>query len=372
MKTVAPRNIYFDAHCHLFNIGDVSLSSIVKRYSKAIRPEDLKTFGELIHFLKKKRILHLLSVLESEIPDIINSVYAELTAHPFTRKKVKVLFPLIMDFEGDNSFEKLMTQADALRKGIDDFYRNTRAKDLFIFPFLGIDVRHFTDKHALEKTLKDSFGKIIRPAKGKTGLENGDYIGIKLYPPLGFDANPSTTKDRELIEELFSFCSEHRIPVTCHCSKLGINAAADFIAKTDPENWLPLVKAYPNLIINFAHCGGKITRGILPSWSRTILEMARDNENIYTDISFIADGKRDMKRLSAIIAADGKGAFSLRDKVLFGTDFSIVLLKTENLSGYLDRALESLEDRLTDFSSRNVLRFLGDGIVSRLPFKVEG
>jgi hypothetical protein len=362
---VTMKNLFFDAHCHLFNVGDVSLSALLGRYIKSPRLSDIGTIIGVLKQTTLRRTVNLLQVLEKDIPDIIADVYASLSAIDGLSGSTKVLLPQIMDFQGVNCNERLIGQVKSLQSGIREFFEKSGVKDLYIFPFLGIDTRHF-DVVELQAFLNRMFDKAINMRT----LENGDFMGIKVYPPLGFDPDPENEKDRESVNCLLEFCNRHRIPITCHCSSLGFNTDEKYLTKTNPAKWLKVMEKgrYENLILNLAHFGGRIGLG----WSKTISHMITNLANVYTDISYIADNTWEMKRLKRMIRSGNHGSYRIEDKVLFGSDFSIVLLKTNSLEDYLKRSISNIRRYYANFTNLNVQRYLGERIMSLLPFNING
>ncbi len=355
-------DFFFDAHCHLFNFNNISLSSLLERYTKSMKIGDLKTLFEVLAITKIDRIINLFRTYELEIEHIIEHMYQSLMNVPDLKNKIKIILPLIMDFEAVNPDEKLSDQVKYLKGGIKKYFRKHKTGGFYVFPFLGIDPARFTSPARLEKFLHTSFHELLT----RRTLKNGDFIGVKVYPPLGFDPTPD---GKELVSVLFDFCVENEIPVTSHCSDLGFNADTAFLKKTDPARWRAVLedKRWHDLRLNLAHAGGKIESRHARGWSNTIFDLMNAYPNVYADLSFIADDKHEMKKLYKTLKGAAGG---LSGKILFGTDFSIVLLKTDGLEQYLADAIRNLTVAgFTEYSSVNVARFLGPKIVGKLPFK---
>ena len=152
-----------------------------------------------------------------------------------------------------------------------------------VFPFLAVDPRRLG---------------IIKLIDLKINKGKGIFRGIKLYPPLGYlPTHPG-------LVQIFDYCTKYDIPVTTHCSEGGIanfrkenyvvswdreNLLIDFnsLGKSKssfyaaPENWIPVLKRWPTLRLNFAHFGGS------DNWMESIIGIMEKYENVYTDISYL-------------------------------------------------------------------------------------
>ncbi len=164
---------------------------------------------------------------------------------------------------------------------------------------------------------------------------NGPCLGVKMYPALGYPPNlyinphkNDTYADRQFnnLRKLFEFCAKNKIPVTAHCSPLGMTIADGFNymfrdekEKKDkypieesalyldkinghPDNWDDVIRDFPELRINLAHFGGmgqwysseKDLRNkygdtyydsCVKTWKDKIADLASSKPNVYTDIS---------------------------------------------------------------------------------------
>ncbi|MBW1721960.1 MAG: amidohydrolase family protein [Deltaproteobacteria bacterium] len=226
-------------------------------------------------------------------------------------------------------------------------------------PFYGFDPRG-----------KDALDKAVRAIEGQ------GFVGIKLYPPLGF--KPAENEEpgvEEALWNLYAFCCDSRpaIPITVHCSwsagvysnehRPGIgNPKSYYRHLADPAHWRPVFARFPRLKVNFAHFGGlgewaALAAGDTPRerWSDTILEFMRDYENVYTDLSFhgvvtspLADGYRKVleKRIRGV-----------EGKVLLGSDWYMLRIQCP-----LQNYWRSFETLIPDLYERavgeNAFKFL--------------
>jgi predicted TIM-barrel fold metal-dependent hydrolase len=218
-------------------------------------------------------------------------------------------------------------------------------------PFLSLDPRRGTAQENLD-FVKYYFSTIHY--KG--------YIGIKLYPALGF--YPFDPR----LELVYEFAAANNIPITTHCTRYG----AFYIGKTftpgmtspvsfnrtpetemlyndpanqykpgmkngefcdmylHPKNYYDVLEKFPTLKLNIAHFGGdeeillELDKNKQNSWYWYTREMMMATNaagqkkfpNLYTDISFSYHNDKIVNNLKLDLANT-----ALRDRILFGTDF---------------------------------------------------
>ncbi|MDI6743179.1 MAG: amidohydrolase family protein [Smithella sp.] len=205
-----------------------------------------------------------------------------------------------------------------------------------VFPFLAIDPRRIGIMKLIE----------MKVNKGK-----GIFKGIKIYPPLGYlPTHPN-------LVPVFDYCVQYDIPITLHCSPGGMNNfrkknyirswdeknhLEDFkttennksIYYTAPEKWLPVLKKWPNLRINFAHFGGgdQLIAG-KTDWMDKITQFIKEHPRVYTDISYHTDKKSPCKILEVVGKND-----CLNTKLMFGTDYIMIMMDKTlgGLKNYFD------------------------------------
>jgi len=224
-----------------------------------------------------------------------------------------------------------------------------------VFPFLAVDPRRIGIMKLIEMKVK----------KGK-----GVFKGVKLYPPLGYlPTHPN-------LDEIYSYCSKYDIPVTLHCSEGGMqnfrgenyvtswegdNHQEDFKSVggnkssfyTAPEKWLPVLKKWPNLRINFAHFGGgdKLDSGDT-GWADSISKIISEHPHVYTDISY-----HTQKGLPGKISDMVNKNEVLNRRLMFGTDY-IMIMMDKGLGG-LDKYFEhfiGLNNRLLGENAKEFLK----------------
>lgn len=277
---------------------------------------------------------------------------------------------------------------------------NNKTEDkLFeIYPFMGLN----TANYSLEK-LKDLFDKYFSAYENDTAASRKEklkaklgqfknnlddesrdfnyfFAGIKVYPPLGFAPWPDDSQEElEKVNYLYKMCQEKRIPIMTHCSGGGFSVLSKQKARefTNPgKGWSEVLKNYPALKICFAHFGSLKDENNKKSrlWRNTIIDLTRDYDYVYTDFS-CSSGSDYYKELNQDMKAENHT--HLRDKILFGTDFSINLFANENeksYNGYLKRYISDThieEDKKHQLCAYNPEIFLFDTSLSASAIKTE-
>ncbi len=150
----------------------------------------------------------------------------------------------------------------------------------------------------------------------KQAIEDSGFIGVKLYPPMGFrptgnagleDAFPEHVRNaadglgpgagRRLdaaLDELYAWCAQNNVPVMAHAAN-SYGSVPGFGVRADPAGWVKVMEKYPTLRLNMAHFGGFNRGGNREhperSWGWTIGKMlvSASTPNLYADISSFAE-----------------------------------------------------------------------------------
>jgi len=296
-----------------------------------------------------------------------------------------VLTPLIMDF-GSPAPQKLDTYYSAPAKkpvteqiidlfnGINKYANKSERRFFEIYPFLGVNTRNYTRKK-LENVLNQYFAG-FKPSRASMQNKSGDFsgdvkklgaysfAGIKVYPPLGFDPWPENDADEiEKVNILYSLCEKNKIPVTAHCNDEGYATcgAAEAELFTSPARWESVLKNYPALKLNLAHFGRK-SLAPFSDWSTRICSLIYKYENVYTDLSFNGFDPAYYAGLKIFLEKlPHKMSKIVPQRILFGSDFMMSLLKIESYSKYLSHFSASAHlgaESKNAFCSVNPARFL--------------
>ena len=203
-----------------------------------------------------------------------------------------------------------------------------------IIPFVHVDPRR---KNILELV--------------KKCVEQWNYKGIKLYPPLG------TFPYDEGFWPIYEYAQSMNLPVLTHCSpynpvhfkgsrkellqllgkaKQPIDTQGKKIKElcanfTHPMNFVEVIKQFPSLRICFGHFGSQyfwdqfIHHPSNPdNWLRIIRDLCIQYPNFYTDISFTMSETKYFSLLKVLLTDD-----KLSKKILFGSDFYMVEVESD-------------------------------------------
>jgi predicted TIM-barrel fold metal-dependent hydrolase len=160
----------------------------------------------------------------------------------------------------------------------------------------------------------------------RQALTEYGFLGVKLYPPMGFRASGNEEKPAQrypepvdallhgrvgadlnlALEKLYDLCSELNAPILAHAGASN-GAGPGYEQRADPAYWLPVFAKYPRLHVCLAHFGGFDTVSAaragrpLPqsSWDWVFGDYIRENPQapVYADISYFAEivGKTDVE-----------------------------------------------------------------------------
>lgn len=312
-----------------------SMDSRVLRYlAKKVIKKLLKNITNWLKLLTKSR---------TEITDELISTY----------KNVDLFVPLMMDmdkwFPGDSDvsfLNQVQHMADIVVK-----------KQGRIHPFIAYD-----PKRAREEGIQKSIEMV------KDAIFNKGFIGVKIYPPMGYKASGGNY-DPEL-NELYKFCSENGVPITSHCTPEGMEADphANSGLNAKPEYWKPVLDNYPELKLNLAHFGGfdNLLKKGSNSWAAEITRMMSNYPNLYADTGHHHLKKRKkredvLKKLEPLF-----NGTKLEDRYLFGTDWHMIVRQSGSkdfLSIYKDfykkLNLPDVDSAIDKFAGENAANFLG-------------
>lgn len=167
----------------------------------------------------------------------------------------------------------------------------------------------------------------------RSWIEEKGFKGIKLYPPLGYMPTDP------VLMQVYEYAQANNLPVMTHCSRGGVRnkklSASQASSFSDPNNYLPILKRFPNLKICMGHCGGdqdwnqyldQPWDGSLPSsqmsWLSKILDIMRsgDYPNFFADISYTIFHIEENAQILKVLLQDPL----VKSQILFGSDFYMV------------------------------------------------
>ncbi len=238
-------------------------------------------------------------------------------------------------------------------------------------------------------------------ALARSALTDHGFVGLKLYPPMGFRPIGNTDGQgypRLVVERLggtgglgsaldaamaeaFDLCTDLDAAILTH-ARYSIGAGPDYAARADPAFWVRVLKQpqWRGLRVCLAHMGyfrqwtGSSTAGADPdrrTWEWTAGRHIKENPdgNLYVDISYLTEV------LSSGAAERRRIASSLRQwidecdpdvgHVLYGTDWTMVGREpdfpryTSEIAAFLSDDCGLDEAQLDRIMMGNAVRFLG-------------
>lgn len=392
-------DVFYDCHLHLMNFDYINFTPLLYYFLGNVGSSITSGFLSSSYINPQngkitKNLANTLTRFQEPIKDTILSLEEDLKGHlghqnAFIKEDGRFHFrnesyskyalcPLCMDFsseENDKPYYK-MPYRDKITPFAEDTLFHIKAfkdehKDsiLTFYPFLGINpCVHSKGKI---QSLLDRFFK---------QNEDERFSGVKFYPPLGTDPWPIHNRDEwEKVELIYSFLEENNIPLTTHCDNQGFRVIDTKLAwkYTDPESWKYVLEAHPKLKVNFAHFGrcytnttkvlDKVLTTVLSqstishdTWMKTIIDYIIKYDNVYTDLSFSLTDNSFVKALETMLLTKNEATEKLKSRILFGSDFSINLLKIDSYNTYLKNFESSNfeDDVIKRTTTTNVRRFL--------------
>jgi predicted TIM-barrel fold metal-dependent hydrolase len=237
----------------------------------------------------------------------------------------------------------------------------------------------------------------------REALVSHGFIGVKLYPPMGFQASGNASSNNtypphieaafgssaavgsaldESLDELWQLCEELDAPVMAHAHNSN-EAGAGYGRRADPTYWVAVAKKHPNVRIMLAHFGSfrtpaagrpvpRCSAGVSfeDSWEAVIGQFVRSNpnSNLYADVSYLAEvfhpaeRERSRLRFQRYLQFD-PGA----EHLIFGSDWVMLGIEKGWLDprGYARQVASFLHDVGLDADGvnrvmySNSLKFLG-------------
>lgn len=379
-------NYAYDCHMHLLPLSHVCLSAYLDYAQKNPLSEAYAQVSAHDYVLggiikRQGEARNLVAVMEQPVAkqlalyeDDLRSKYASENRAIITNEGVKiaggggknlcfekiVVCPQIMDFSfpqklnlyySDMPVHDIITQAKEILCGIEEFYKKNPHSLMEVKPFFGINPLHYSEEK-IREVLKEAFPKKNIFSKNKVS-----FVGIKVYPPMGFDPNPDDEKLRARNEVLFSFCEEQEIPIVTHCDDQGFRMVPleDSFKYTSPERWRPVLERHPNLYLDFAHFGSQYYRGAAMmqfkeaveqmsgqktdrrdlSWREQILLLMKTFPHVYSDLSFGGVNSSMWKNVLEVLKNAGEEERAVySSRLLFGTDWPLSLVKIPSALDY--------------------------------------
>jgi len=241
-----------------------------------------------------------------------------------------------------------------------------------IHPFVGFDPRHEVRArwaHDIETPLDVA----------KDAVQRFGFVGIKVYPPMGFrpinntsvgDVTAAEAKELDtVLAELYSWCETEHVPITTHCndSQYASPSYKD-AGLAAPRGWAEVLERYGGLHLNLGHFGGANSRETSTAWIYQIAVAAGRFGFLFADVGNhrIYDqslSKLYIDRLHEIFADDATKV--MRGRLMYGTDW-FMLAGNPDWESFMTTYRRLYHARFgasatADFMGGNALRFLGFG-----------
>ena len=229
-------------------------------------------------------------------------------------------------------------------------------------------------------------------------IDNQGFIGIKLYPPMGFQASGNDKismhffdigEDRNTLGKridgalnwIYDYCLKHDVTIMVHTAPSntphgnpydGLGGGRDdWSRRPDPKYWDAVLSAgRQNLRVLFGHFGGAYTVSKNRAWVDSIVGLMMKYPNVYGDFSdydLVLDNTQDQRAerrelKNYLQTLDAARRQKLQQRLVFGSDWEMLDLVvdtkhyTRNMLGFLT---DSLGGRVEDYAACNALRMIG-------------
>lgn len=403
-----------NCHAHVFNATAIftpqTLEILLKRVIDLEIPDLIKNeLADQLRSIMKKAAEYV------DEETFFRKVVQKVSTSGDFKKLLESLSPndsLRLEFSGgaalqDYAVERLTDLLGRIGEALDQEDKDTAKADIMdAIAFLRIallpDIRHVTDtlmeqltlqdgvialtmditndggdRQLLERQLTDTSAQVLaypgrifpfvavntrRPEHFsimETALSGRGFVGVKLYPSLGFPV------DSPEMDKVYSYCEERGIPILMHCSEGGFYYADDTRKNSDPSLWKAILPRHPKLRICFGHFGGAryLTAPSIPAdcWTRTILDLMAQFEGVYADIGYhsepMAGGSAEANYFANLSALLGQEPH--RSRILFGTDYFLSRQRVteKNYWKYFRKRLS--EEEFRRISEENPAAYLG-------------
>jgi len=308
--------------------------------------------------------------------------------------KVDLYVPLMIDYE----YWFKNTVDEPIDHQIDEIYRSiVLERKGKVHPFVAFDPARELAYRKRMPGPEGSREKYSSLEMVKDAIENKGFIGVKLYPAIGYRPAGNSAVDKQrrklfrkikmerysvftgdeidgVLDDLYRYCVKEQVPITTHCVSGGIEAYPD--ASYDfgsPVFWQPVLRKYPSLHVNLAHFGwtGK-ERYIKPDhdgnkpWVKEICDMITMHRYLYTDAAHhgVTDPKPRKEFLNDYPIMFADHGEVIKKKLMYGIDWHVfskeknyTQFKPEYIRLWKELGLYS-DDELGLFLGGNAMEFL--------------
>lgn len=231
----------------------------------------------------------------------------------------------------------------------------------------------------------------------KRAIEKHGFIGVKLYPPMGFAAWGNTGKtiwrDKQLpsassdpdfgkrldaaMSNLFTYCLANDVPIMAHTNHSN-GPCEEFKELAGSEYWKLALEKFPGLSVSFGHFGDTDLDDHKGNKTRPFLELMTQRTgtpgaNTFADSGYFAGTLMNQKKMrDVLLELYASNNRIMLERLMYGTDWTMILPQ-KNVERYLSdfadvmRRIEAAQPgigargvTLSDaFFGRNAVEFLG-------------
>ena len=295
-----------------------------------------------------------------------------LTTYAKGPRKIDLVVPSIVDFDywlarGSATSTPLSDQVDLMRQ---------------ITILLGGRVHGFVPFCPFREYMtQDNRGVGDSMRLVKIAIEECGFIGVKLYPPMGFaplgntgltvwrgkgtllpvaeDAQFGKQLDRAM-ERLFNYCQENDVPLMAHTNRSN-GPYEEFKELAGSDYWKQALEKFPGLRISFGHFGDTDIEDHDGDRSRPFLQLMSNVKNspgeyAFADSSYFAGALTNQEKMRDTLYAlykDNQGI--MLERLMYGTDWTMTLPQ-RNVDRYLRdfiQVMERIEEKEPGISARN-------------------
>jgi len=213
-------------------------------------------------------------------------------------------------------------------------------------------------------------------------IEQAGFIGVKMYPPVGFQPALNTGRtdlgDARLgarldavLDKLFGWCEREQVPVLAHCGSANAFQRS-FIECAHPRWWKTVLEKHPRLRLDLGHAGH--LDGLSPneresypvdqvrSWYYEALRLVRSRPNVYLDL---ADTELAQEPTYVKMLDEAVHDSATRPRLMYGSDWYMNTLLGDargyyrQLDDTLDSAFGEVPGFMRSFRGLSALRFFG-------------
>ncbi len=225
----------------------------------------------------------------------------------------------------------------------------------------------------------------------RLAIEEKGFIGVKLYPPMGFSPGDQYPEDpmavcfpplagqyppfrrriAKSLNRLYRYCDKAGVPIMAHAND-SQQAGSGFGRRAHPRYWRPVMRKYKKLRVNLAHFGGFEEELKSPpdrAWEHAVIEL-HDNHapgRVFADLGHMTEVLTSSRVRQALVAKFRRlleASPQVEEILLFGTDWTMIgrfeehELYLSRMDGFLTDAGFDVEAKRKLYRS-NAIRFLG-------------